>query len=459
MKIRELYLKNFGKFSEKRIVFSDGINIVYGRNEAGKTTLCTSVGALLFGLERQRGIASRTDVYRKYQPWEYPAFYSGKMKFETGGKIFCIDRNFYQNEKSVRLVCETDGEELSAEHGDLEMLLGGISKELYYNTAAVSQMTMKPRETVYDHLENYIAALQENGRGSLDVVRTLEILEKKRKELEQKKRKAEAEIRRQIDALGAKIEITEQELFKNREQLEKLRETCIYEREKEETKSKGFLAAVIRFLKRLFCRRSFAEKAKEAAEKRLKLEEKEKVFCELCGEKESICEELLMEQERMYEKLHEQSEEEEIQAVLLASERIRELSVLRKEEVMQQLLEKASGVLEMLTDGDYSRIFLKDGYEPEIWDGSRRISLFQLSTGCAEQVYLALRIAMQDLLLSEEEMPLIFDDAFVYFDEERLERILLYLSKLERQVILLTCQKREVEILEYLGMSYQKIIL
>ena len=39
MKITELILKNFGKFTNKQILLADGINIIYGENESGKTTL------------------------------------------------------------------------------------------------------------------------------------------------------------------------------------------------------------------------------------------------------------------------------------------------------------------------------------------------------------------------------------------------------------------------------------
>ena len=63
MIIKELNLKNFGKFSESVFRFSDGINVIYGANEAGKTTIYHAIGALLFGLEKQRGRAARNDAY------------------------------------------------------------------------------------------------------------------------------------------------------------------------------------------------------------------------------------------------------------------------------------------------------------------------------------------------------------------------------------------------------------
>ena len=50
MKIKELRLKNFGKFINKEIHFSDGMNVIYGENESGKSTLYTFIRAMLFGL-------------------------------------------------------------------------------------------------------------------------------------------------------------------------------------------------------------------------------------------------------------------------------------------------------------------------------------------------------------------------------------------------------------------------
>ena len=58
MEIRELYLRNFGKFSGKKIVLKDGINLFYGENESGKTTIHTFIKSMLFGLERGRTIRS-----------------------------------------------------------------------------------------------------------------------------------------------------------------------------------------------------------------------------------------------------------------------------------------------------------------------------------------------------------------------------------------------------------------
>lgn len=61
--------------------------------------------------------------------------------------------------------------------------------------------------------------------------------------------------------------------------------------------------------------------------------------------------------------------------------------------------------------------------------------------------------------MEEDTLPLMFDDAFVYFDDKRLEQLLLYLNSLDRQVLLFSCHKRELRILEKHRIPYGKILL
>ena len=458
MIIKELNLKNFGKFSGQTFSFSDGLNVIYGANEAGKTTVYHAIGALLFGLEKQRGRAARTDAYTTYQPWDNKTWYEGSMKFESGGKVFCLDRNFYHSEKSVHLVCETDGEELSVEDGDLEVLLGDMNEELYLNTAAVGQLKMKPQDIVYSYLKNHIASAAEAGRYATDVVRAVEILEKKKKAIEQQKKKTAAQIKEQLAKADAKIELIEKEITDCQRQLEIL--TIQKADYKEEQKEKrGLFKRFFLWLKNLFRRGKIRQEEKKRQEEILKLEEKINFFRDLLGEKESLLEEALLEKDSFYEKLHIQSKDDEIKALDLAMERIQTIAAMRKEEVMEQLLEKSSEALCKITKGKYKKLILEMHEEPCVWDGNRSLKLFQLSTGCIDQVYLALRIGLQDLFLGEESMPLLFDDAFVYFDEKRLERLLFYLKDLNRQIFIFTCHKRELRILEKHQIPYEKILL
>lgn len=459
MIIRELQLKNFGKFSGQCFRFGNGINVIYGQNETGKTTIYTAIGAMLFGMERKRGRASASDIYTTYQPLEHKTWYEGSMRFETGGKVFFLERNFYRGEQSARLICETDGEELSIEQGDLEILLGDTNSELFFNTVAAGQLKMKPQEIVYSYLKNYIASLEEAGSQAVDVVKALEILAKKKKELEQQKKKKTLEYRQQIAKSEAGIELVEKEIENCMTQLKKQRLEIAQAKEEDCGGPSGFFERLFFWFRKLFCRRKLRKEAEEKRQAALKREEKERFLRELLCEKESLKEELILERDHFYEKIHEESKEEDIQAIDLAIGRIRRLSDLCEEEVMGKLCNKASEVLKHMTHGKYEKLILEEGMEPAVWDGRRKLKLFQISTGCGDQIYLSLRIALQDLFFAEEPLPLLFDDAFVYFDDERLKRLLLYLSDLDRQVFLFSCHKREMDILEKGGCAYQKILL
>ena len=74
-----------------------------------------------------------------------------------------------------------------------------------------------------------------------------------------------------------------------------------------------------------------------------------------------------------------------------------------------------------------------------------------LSQGAADQLYLAVRLAICDMVLpAEKRVPLVLDDALTNFDDSRMARALDYLlgAAAERQILLFTCQRREAEYLE-----------
>ena len=53
MIIREANIGKFGKLENQKYQFSPRINVIYGANESGKSTLMQFLKAMLFGLEKQ----------------------------------------------------------------------------------------------------------------------------------------------------------------------------------------------------------------------------------------------------------------------------------------------------------------------------------------------------------------------------------------------------------------------
>ena len=80
MKIKQANIFQFGKLQNETITFSEGLNVIYGENEAGKSTLHDFLIAMLFGMEKGRGRAAAGDKYVRYEPWHAPSYYSGSLR-------------------------------------------------------------------------------------------------------------------------------------------------------------------------------------------------------------------------------------------------------------------------------------------------------------------------------------------------------------------------------------------
>lgn len=80
MRIRELHLMNFGKFTDTHLYFPEQLHVIYGENEYGKSTIYAFIKAMLFGMERGKGRAAKNDLFSRYEPWENPNYYAGMMR-------------------------------------------------------------------------------------------------------------------------------------------------------------------------------------------------------------------------------------------------------------------------------------------------------------------------------------------------------------------------------------------
>lgn len=516
MKILELMIRNFGKLSDRHIKLSDGINLIYGENESGKSTVHTFMRAMFFGLERARGRAAASDAYSLYEPWENPNYYSGAVRFESGGKVFLLDRNFDKYSKKATLFCEDDGEELSVDDGDLQMLLGEFTEGVYSNTVSVGQLCARPGQELAAALRNYATNYYASGGGDLNIEAALLRLKERRKEID-------SQIKEDFRKKQAKRERIEQEasyiwreIHRLQTERDSLKEKIAYRKEHKPTREEpennrvidelrpgkwrihpleilAFVAAVVlvfMFIHKpwnypvaivlaLLCliytwNRLKVSKKQEKTEPEKILEEimpeEEKIPLErLCWELERE-EEELGEKQVQYSNLREQLEEmdemgEEFweqerqrEAVDMAAEKINELSARLQKQMEEKMNKLLSGLICELTGGKYTRLVIDSGLKMSVIKDGRKIPLERLSRGTVEQVYLALRMASARVF-QEDELPVIFDDTFAYYDDARLGNVLGWLSENKNQVILFTCQNREEKILKAQGIKYRKIEL
>ena len=130
-----------------------------------------------------------------------------------------------------------------------------------------------------------------------------------------------------------------------------------------------------------------------------------------------------------------------------------------KNSVSPVFTKKLSSNIETITKGKYCKLTFNDeqGLIVELENGNY-IPAERLSIGTIDQLYLSLRLAMLDEI-SNEKVPIILDEAFAYYDNERLKNILLYLLEEfnDRQIIIFTCTDRETNILNKENMNFNFI--
>lgn len=524
MQIRDAEIFSFGKFHGKKIQLKSGINVIYGENETGKSTLHDFLVAMLFGMDKGRGRDTLHNSYLRYEPWHAPAYYSGAIRFTVEGRPFYLERNFYHREKRDFLRNEADGEELSVAYGDLGVLLGGIHKETFGNTYDISQSGAVTGKELANSLAEYLADAAESGDSGFHVKRAIEALREKQKKIctEQKQMQREKEqqetvlkieqelLERDCEKLREDIAVAESRMEQNQTQQHQIVEKSKERGANEDKYAKGFVRRGIRLagtVVLLVFGMMFVLLMGQTVSKGKNLFEflagglglvafglalygvgilwtvrKQKIFLPIEEEnmpKErnqaermlDVLKETLNEKEtRLYniaEQLelsemptaHEIELQQESSAAQLAADEIEHLAKEFCEEAGDALNGEVSRYVSAITGGRYDSVRIDENGKLWVSIGGREVSPEALSRGTLEQFYLALRFAVGKVVTKEETMPIFLDDAFVWYDDMRLEQTLKMLSELGGQILLFTCQNREAEMLSKMRIAYHRINL
>ena len=100
MKIKNIKINNYGNLENKEINLKNKINIIYGKNESGKSTLLNYIKNIFYGISKNKSGKDISD-YEKYKPWG-KIDYSGKLKYELdNGEEFEIFRDFTKKNPKI----------------------------------------------------------------------------------------------------------------------------------------------------------------------------------------------------------------------------------------------------------------------------------------------------------------------------------------------------------------------
>ncbi len=149
------------------------------------------------------------------------------------------------------------------------------------------------------------------------------------------------------------------------------------------------------------------------------------------------------------------------ETINIAKEGIEKAYLKMKEDITPKFSINLSNAIQNISSGKYKTVKVneEDGLIVETENGNY-VPADVLSIGTIDQLYLSLRISSINEL-TKENMPIILDETFAYFDNERLGRVLEFLNKeyKDRQILILTCTNRENEILNKMNIEYNKIEL
>ena len=103
MKIKKLNITSYGKFENREITFSDGLNIVYGKNEAGKSTVLSFIRAMLYGFSGRGGVSSNDRKH--YLPWGKSSMQGSADILLDNGKVVKVSRTSGKSQGFDRAEC------------------------------------------------------------------------------------------------------------------------------------------------------------------------------------------------------------------------------------------------------------------------------------------------------------------------------------------------------------------
>lgn len=150
---------------------------------------------------------------------------------------------------------------------------------------------------------------------------------------------------------------------------------------------------------------------------------------------------------------------QDISALELAESEIRRLAGEYCDDMKDTLNGEVSRLVSSITAGAYDSVKVTARGSLIVLAEGKEVPPEALSRGTMEQIYLALRLAVGNIMSGEEPMPLLLDEAAVMYDDLRLQQVLRLLAETGNQVFLFTCQNREENLLRQLGITYHRICL
>lgn len=200
MYFNKLLLKSFGKFNNREIELKPGLNLVYGVNEAGKTTVKEFIVGMLYGINKSRGLGAKLDNYELRKPLGGGG-YAGKAYIHYNGKNHLIERSFLRHNKKLTVMDIQSGRELKLTNKDsLHGTMFDLDKNTYVNTLCIGEHGAAPGKELANELSNYLGNMSTSGSADIDKTYAIERLKEERRKHDVRP------VKRQMDDIANELE-------------------------------------------------------------------------------------------------------------------------------------------------------------------------------------------------------------------------------------------------------------
>ena len=180
MIIKSVYIKEFGSICDREIILSDGLNIIEGDNESGKSTLLSFIKFMLYGLQKKVAGEVVSEKERAFS-WQN-GIAAGNMTVQTENGTFRIERSAKASSRSesAKIFDTETGEQVHAGENPGELFFG-LPLNVFESTACVRQLkcTQIDGSGLGTSIENLMVAADEN----TSVKKALQKLDSVRKKL------------------------------------------------------------------------------------------------------------------------------------------------------------------------------------------------------------------------------------------------------------------------------------
>lgn len=173
MYINKLHLRAFGKFSYKRLFLENNFNIIYGENEAGKSTVHNFIEAVFYGFDEDEAGNMR---YNKYKPWNSNLYKGSANIKDSVGEKYSITKDFLLNSTQVFKKQDDESEMYETDIDCPGEHFFNMNKISFSNTVSVRQLGNKTEKELADELKNKIINLSRTRDEEISIDRILQRL-------------------------------------------------------------------------------------------------------------------------------------------------------------------------------------------------------------------------------------------------------------------------------------------